>query len=126
MEHLVVGTESHATEGGVVGGITAVVHAVWLGRSKVLEEVDVAARNNLGITAGETVVLNGDGEITRSEELLDAELLDRDGPHDTAVGKSDRKEGAPLGVLSSEGDDGSDHAHCSNSGDGSVDHLPKK
>ena len=91
----------------------------------MLEEVDVASRNNLGITAGQTVILNGDGEITRSEELLDAELLDRDGPHDTAVGKSDRKEGAPLRVLTSEGDDGSDEAHCSNSGNCSVDHLQR-
>ena len=45
-----VGAETHAVEGGVIGGVTAVVHAVGLGGGEVLEKVHVGAGNHGGVT----------------------------------------------------------------------------
>jgi len=44
-----VGAETHAVEGGVVGRVAAVVHAVGLGVRHVLKKVHVGAGHNPGV-----------------------------------------------------------------------------
>ncbi len=106
-----------ALEGSVVGRITAVVHAVRLRRSEVLEEVNVATRDGDLVASRGAVILDGNRQVTRSEKRAKRNNID-----DSAIGHPESKElraGRAVAV-----DDGGNSADAEgSSGQGHKPHL---
>ena len=75
---------SHALERGVVGRITAVVHAVRLRRGEMLEEVNIATRDGILVASRGAVILDRDGKVAGAKERTERNNFD-----DSTIGHPD-------------------------------------